>query len=143
MELAGYIGCLWVFWNTSVGMVLILSTHLQFIHCQVDRQRGGSWCFTIVYDSLKDHLQYKLFSSLSVLHAFLNTSCFGFKSQGISELWMKIETPDTIMHVQSLKVIKAWFKALRMPIEFGVGIRLSWQIWLFLFISSYILMICF
>lgn len=43
------------------------------MYCQVDRQGGGSWCFTAVYGSPKDHLRHKLFSGLSPLHVSLNT----------------------------------------------------------------------
>lgn len=73
MEAIGFSGGIWVFWNTSVGVISILSTHPQFMHYQVDRQGGGSWCLIAMYDSPKDHLRHKLFLGLSALHVSPNT----------------------------------------------------------------------
>lgn len=42
VEAVGFSGGIWVFWYNSMGLVCLLSTHPQFIHCQVDDQSSTS-----------------------------------------------------------------------------------------------------
>ncbi|KAG8652230.1 hypothetical protein MANES_06G066201v8 [Manihot esculenta] len=38
VEAIGFNDGIWVFWNNSIGLVSLLSTHPQFMHCQVDNR---------------------------------------------------------------------------------------------------------